>query len=347
MPTMQIERLPQRRHRQRPRAGRAARLPRADRRRRARRRAGAGRQHRHRRAVDTQPVRVIHGAVVPRLPTRPGPLPRRPRRCSPVSVRDGANHARLVVAAAEGRRVRRRRGRVVRRPAATGRDARSRRAVHAARARRAARGSTTTAGSPMRGSPVTGGLDGSRVRPSASATAVAGWVPLDNPLAFANRVIPDDPRRHGEVLDTLGRRLARRLAPAARRAAGRHGDRREDGAAGRSDDARGRGSPTSGPPALAPVAAGFARRHDQHPRSRRPRAARPGRCVRCARHRRRRCRRVAGCRAARRRDGPGSAVGDHPDHAEGQGRRSGHRCSALRARLRRGRRGRPAGRRCR
>ncbi len=33
--------------------------------------------------------------------------------------------------------------------------------------------------------------------------AVAGWVPFDNPLAYANRVIPDDPRRHGEVLDTL------------------------------------------------------------------------------------------------------------------------------------------------
>jgi Glycosyl hydrolase family 1 len=32
---------------------------------------------------------------------------------------------------------------------------------------------------------------------------VAGWAPIDNPLAFANRVIPDDPRRHGEVLDTL------------------------------------------------------------------------------------------------------------------------------------------------
>lgn len=32
---------------------------------------------------------------------------------------------------------------------------------------------------------------------------VAGWVPLDNPLAYANRVIPDDPRRHGELLDTL------------------------------------------------------------------------------------------------------------------------------------------------
>jgi len=33
--------------------------------------------------------------------------------------------------------------------------------------------------------------------------AAAGWVPLDNPLAFANRVVPDDPRRHGEVVDTL------------------------------------------------------------------------------------------------------------------------------------------------
>jgi hypothetical protein len=33
--------------------------------------------------------------------------------------------------------------------------------------------------------------------------AVAGWVPFDNPLAYANRVIPDDPRRHGEVLDTM------------------------------------------------------------------------------------------------------------------------------------------------
>ena len=32
---------------------------------------------------------------------------------------------------------------------------------------------------------------------------VAGWVPLDNPLAYANRMIPDDPRRHGEMLDTL------------------------------------------------------------------------------------------------------------------------------------------------
>lgn len=32
---------------------------------------------------------------------------------------------------------------------------------------------------------------------------VDGWVPFDNPLAYANRLIPDDPRRHGEVLDTL------------------------------------------------------------------------------------------------------------------------------------------------
>jgi hypothetical protein len=33
--------------------------------------------------------------------------------------------------------------------------------------------------------------------------AVAGWVPFDNPLAYANRLVPDDPRRHGDVLDTL------------------------------------------------------------------------------------------------------------------------------------------------
>lgn len=32
---------------------------------------------------------------------------------------------------------------------------------------------------------------------------VGGWVPFDNPLAYANRLVPDDPRRHGEVLDTL------------------------------------------------------------------------------------------------------------------------------------------------
>jgi beta-glucosidase len=33
--------------------------------------------------------------------------------------------------------------------------------------------------------------------------SVAGWTPIDNPLAIANRIVPDDPRRHGEVLDTL------------------------------------------------------------------------------------------------------------------------------------------------
>ena len=55
----------------------------------------------------------------------------------------------------------------------------------------------------MRGSPATGGRAGSRVRRSASATPSAGWVPFDNPLAFANRLVPDDPQRHGEVLDTL------------------------------------------------------------------------------------------------------------------------------------------------
>ena len=37
----------------------------------------------------------------------------------------------------------------------------------------------------------------------AFGDAVAGWVQIDNPLAVANRAVPDDPRRHGEVLDTL------------------------------------------------------------------------------------------------------------------------------------------------
>lgn len=30
-----------------------------------------------------------------------------------------------------------------------------------------------------------------------------GWVPFDNPLGLANRLVPDDARRHGELLDTL------------------------------------------------------------------------------------------------------------------------------------------------
>lgn len=33
--------------------------------------------------------------------------------------------------------------------------------------------------------------------------AAAGWVPMDHPLAYANRLVPDDPRRHGEVLDAM------------------------------------------------------------------------------------------------------------------------------------------------
>jgi hypothetical protein len=32
---------------------------------------------------------------------------------------------------------------------------------------------------------------------------VGGWVPIDHPLSVANRLFPDDPRRHGDVLDTL------------------------------------------------------------------------------------------------------------------------------------------------
>ncbi len=33
--------------------------------------------------------------------------------------------------------------------------------------------------------------------------SISGWVPIDHPLAVANRLFPDDPRRHGEVLDTV------------------------------------------------------------------------------------------------------------------------------------------------
>ena len=32
---------------------------------------------------------------------------------------------------------------------------------------------------------------------------IAGWAPIEHPLAIANRAEPHDPRRHGEVLDTL------------------------------------------------------------------------------------------------------------------------------------------------
>jgi len=32
---------------------------------------------------------------------------------------------------------------------------------------------------------------------------IGGWVPIEHPLGVANRLFPDDPRRHGDVLDTL------------------------------------------------------------------------------------------------------------------------------------------------
>ncbi|MCU1366222.1 MAG: Beta-glucosidase [Ilumatobacteraceae bacterium] len=32
---------------------------------------------------------------------------------------------------------------------------------------------------------------------------VGGWVPIDHPMSVANRLFPNDPRRHGEVLDTV------------------------------------------------------------------------------------------------------------------------------------------------
>ncbi len=37
----------------------------------------------------------------------------------------------------------------------------------------------------------------------AVGDSVDGWVPFEAPFAMANRIVPDDPRRHGEVVDTL------------------------------------------------------------------------------------------------------------------------------------------------
>lgn len=37
----------------------------------------------------------------------------------------------------------------------------------------------------------------------AIGDAVDGWVPFEAPFAIANRIVPDDPRRHGEVVDSL------------------------------------------------------------------------------------------------------------------------------------------------
>lgn len=37
----------------------------------------------------------------------------------------------------------------------------------------------------------------------ALGSDVDGWVPFEAPFALASRLVPDDPRRHGEVVDTL------------------------------------------------------------------------------------------------------------------------------------------------
>jgi hypothetical protein len=37
----------------------------------------------------------------------------------------------------------------------------------------------------------------------AFGDVVAGWVPIEHPLAIANRLFPDDPRRHGDVVANL------------------------------------------------------------------------------------------------------------------------------------------------
>ena len=116
MPTMQIERLPAGVTANAHERGRAARLPRSDRGGRARWPARARSQHRHRRTVDSQ-----SRSRDPSAPSFPTPVSTAPRfarrpRSARRSRRDrAADHPRLVVVAAEGRSVRRRRGRVVRR----------------------------------------------------------------------------------------------------------------------------------------------------------------------------------------------------------------------------------------
>jgi hypothetical protein len=37
----------------------------------------------------------------------------------------------------------------------------------------------------------------------AVGDSVDGWLPFEAPFAMANRLVPDDPRRHGDVVDTL------------------------------------------------------------------------------------------------------------------------------------------------
>lgn len=37
----------------------------------------------------------------------------------------------------------------------------------------------------------------------AFGAAAAGWVPFETPFAMARRLVPDDPRRHGDLVDTL------------------------------------------------------------------------------------------------------------------------------------------------
>jgi hypothetical protein len=38
---------------------------------------------------------------------------------------------------------------------------------------------------------------------AAFGDLTAGWVPFETPFAMARRLVPDDPRRHGELMDTL------------------------------------------------------------------------------------------------------------------------------------------------
>ena len=169
MPTMQIERLPRGVTANAARARRAARLPRADRRGRTRRAAGAGRQHRHRRTLDSQPLRVIRASVVPQsrldraLFHEDLILLQRPR------CLDRAHHART------GRGCSRRPARSTATRWSGTPGSCSTQPVSGLRCNSRCSnawfrsGSTTTVASPTRGSQATGGRDGSRECRSGSA----------------------------------------------------------------------------------------------------------------------------------------------------------------------------------
>ena len=98
----------------------------------------------------------------------------------------------------------------------------------------------------------------------------AGWVPFEAPFAMCNRLMPDDPRRHGEVVHHVvvawrdAWRILRGPLPVATSL-----DVAVERPTDESPQAREEAAPTR-PAALGPVAAGLHRRRGAHPRPRRP-----------------------------------------------------------------------------